>query len=123
MKKCIGEGRVSTVEDISSLPKKPKRGGASSQSNLHPHQQARALCFQETMKHLAVGHNDGTVSIRQIDGIDTADGSEMLNLDNIIKKLNNPKEWIEIMRYNNSGDCLAVGSHDNLIYLYNTGSY
>ena len=37
MKKCIGEGRISTVDDIKTLPPKPKRGGASSQSNLHPH--------------------------------------------------------------------------------------
>lgn len=36
-KKCIGEGRISTVDDIKTLPKKKKRGGASSQSNLHPH--------------------------------------------------------------------------------------
>mmetsp|Transcript_1767 Transcript_1767/g.2704 ORF Transcript_1767/g.2704 Transcript_1767/m.2704 type:complete len:192 (-) Transcript_1767:872-1447(-) len=36
-KKCIGEGRISTVTDISKLPPKKKRGGASSMSNLHPH--------------------------------------------------------------------------------------
>ena len=32
-KKCIGEGRISTVEDIKTLPPKKKRGGASSMSN------------------------------------------------------------------------------------------
>ena len=37
LRKCIGEGRVSTVEDISTLPPKKKRGGASSMSNQHPH--------------------------------------------------------------------------------------
>ena len=36
-KRCIGEGRVSTVEDTSKLPPKKKRGGASSLSNQHPH--------------------------------------------------------------------------------------
>ena len=41
-------------------------------------------------------------------------------MDNIISKMNHPKEWIEIMRYNNGGTKLAVGSHDNFIYLYNT---
>ena len=36
-RKCIGEGQISTVEDIKSLPPKKKRGGASSMSNQHPH--------------------------------------------------------------------------------------
>ena len=36
-KRCIGEGRISIVEDIKQLPPKPKRGGASSMSNQHPH--------------------------------------------------------------------------------------
>ena len=72
------------------------------------------------MKHLAVGHNDGCVSIRSVEGIDEADGSEMLRLDNVLGKANQPKEWIEIMRYSPNGDTLAVGSHDNFIYLYST---
>ena len=32
-KMCIGEGRISTVEDIKTLKPKDKRGGASSMSN------------------------------------------------------------------------------------------
>ena len=44
----------------------------------------------------------------------------MVNLTNIISKFNHPKEWIEIMRYNPDESKLAVGSHDNFIYLYNT---
>ena len=36
-KKCIGEGRISTVEDLKTLPAKKKRGGASSMSNQHAH--------------------------------------------------------------------------------------
>lgn len=119
-KKCIGEGRISTVLDITKLAPKKKRGGASSQSKLHPHQQSRALAFCEELQHLAVGHNDGAVSIRNVDGIDSADGSEIIKLDNILNTYNHPKEWIEIMRYNLGGDKLAVGSHDNFIYVYNT---
>ena len=67
-----------------------------------------------------VGHNDGCISIRQVDGLEEADGTEMVNLTNLIAKFNHPKEWIEIMRYNPDGSKLAVGSHDNFIYLYNT---
>lgn len=68
-KKCIGEGRVSTVDDIKTLPPKKKRGGASSMSNMHPHQQARAVAYLELYNHLVVGHNDGAVSVRQVDDL------------------------------------------------------
>ena len=67
-----------------------------------------------------VGHNDGCISIRQINDLEGADGTEMVNLTNIISKFNHPKEWIEIMRFNPDESKLAVGSHDNFIYLYNT---
>ena len=68
-KMCIGEGRISTVADIKTLPKKKKRGGASSMSNQPAHCQARGLAFESSLQHLAVGHNDGCVSIRQIEGL------------------------------------------------------
>ena len=45
LKRVVGDGVVSTVTDIKQLPKKKKIGGASTQSNLHPHQQSRALAY------------------------------------------------------------------------------
>lgn len=71
--------------------------------------------------HLAVGHNDGCVTIRKVDGVEQATGESFINFDKVLCKMNQPKEWIEIMRYNAAGDKLAVGSHDNFIYLYNVG--
>ena len=65
-----------------------------------------------------MGHNDGCVSIRKVEGLDQS--AEPVTMDNIISKKNDPKEWIEIMRYNIGGTKLAVGSHDNYIYIYNT---
>ena len=67
-----------------------------------------------------MGHNDGTISIRKLDVEQDEGGEVSFKLDNIVKKLNHPKEWIEIMRYSPDGSKLAVGSHDNFIYLYNT---
>lgn len=32
--------------------------------------------------------------------------------------MNDSAEWIECMAYNSLGDKLAVGSHDNNIYVY-----
>lgn len=46
------------------------------------------------------------------------------NLDKKIKSLKNAQEWNEIMKYSPCGEYLAVGSHDNSIYIYKvTDSY
>lgn len=96
-RRYIGEGKVSTVADITTLPPKKKRGGASSMSNQNPHCQSRSLAFHEGFKHLAVGHNDGCVSIREINGLEEADGTTLVSLDNLVARMSHPKEWIEIM--------------------------
>ena len=78
------------------------------------------------MNHLAVATNDGKVSIRQVENLtEYAKGSktEKVNLDNQIKLIEGSRdsqEWIEEMRYSPDGSKLAVGSHDNAIYLYKT---
>jgi len=55
------------------------------------------LAYHEGFKHLAVGHNDGCVSIREISGLEEADGTTLVSLDNLIARMSHPKEWIEIM--------------------------
>lgn len=49
----------------------------------------------------------GKVSIRTID-----------NLDRKVKTLKDAEEWNEVMKYSPCGNYLAVGSHDNNIYVY-----
>ena len=66
-----------------------------------------------------MGHNDGCVSIRLVEGLENQNG-EPVTMDKLVYKNNRPKEWIEIMRYNVGGSRLAVGSHDNFIYVYDT---
>jgi hypothetical protein len=102
-KMVIGMGKVS-VEDVkppaavkgtkSALAKPAPnaagaaktRGGASTQATTTPHEQSRALCYNHELNHLAVGHNDGTISIRQVDGIDEACAdTEPVELDNVIQ--------------------------------------
>lgn len=56
--------------------------------------------------------NLGNVSIRQVAF------EERANLDNVIAIITDPKEWIECMLYNPQETKLAVGSHDNFIYIY-----
>lgn len=57
---------------------------------------------------MAVSNNMGKVSIRLKD-----------NLDTKVKSLKEPEEWNEVMKYSPCGKYLAVGSHDNHIYVYN----
>ena len=58
-RKCEFTGR------ICEAARKAKRGGASTLSELPDSQCARAVAYNPTNKHLAVGHNDGTLTIRQ----------------------------------------------------------
>jgi echinoderm microtubule-associated protein-like 1/2 len=62
---------------------------------------------------VAVAHNDGTLTIR----------SGLNNLNDVIATKNDSREWIEAMSYSPDGDKLAVGSHDNNIYVYSTSDY
>lgn len=40
------------------------------------------------------------------------------NLDKKIKTLKDADEWNEVMKYSPCGSYLAVGSHDNTVYIY-----
>lgn len=71
---------------------------------------------------MAIGCNDGEVYIRLIDYKD--DGSATLKKHCTVSETNQkptmiPAEWIECMAYNPDCSVLAVGSHDNFVYLYN----
>ena len=63
--------------------------------------------------HVVLGINDGTASVRK-------------NIDNLseeIASLEEPREWIEVIRYSPNEELLAVGCHDNFIYIYETKNY
>ena len=106
-RKCIQRGAVS------STARSLKRRGASSLTTFPDSQCARAIAYNPVNGHVAIGHNDGTLSIRA--GIN--------NLDRVIVTNTNSKEWIEAMQYSPDGQRLAVGSHDNKIYIYDSTSY
>ena len=66
------------------------------------------------LKHLAVATNTGLVTIREI-SLEVKG-----NLSRVLHMIKDAKEWIECMAYSPDGDRLAVGSHDNNIYVYLT---
>ena len=63
--------------------------------------------------HVAVGYNDGHFTVRR----------SLLEIDVVLHTGQNSKEWIEVMRYSPDGKWLAIGSHDNTIYIYRTDNY
>lgn len=101
-RKCVARG------EICDENAKPKKGAASSLSNLAPSKCARGVAWCEQNGNVAVGHNDGRVTIRE----------SWEALDTITATLTESAEWIEAMAYSPCGTYLAVGSHDNNVYVY-----
>jgi WD40 repeat protein len=106
-RKCTATGRVS--DKSVTL----KRRGASSLTTYPDSKCARAIAYNLNNQHVAVGHNDGTLTVR----------ASPTQLDNIIHENKNSKEWIEAIQFSPDGSKLAVGSHDNNIYIYETSGY
>lgn len=91
-----------------------KAGGASSLTDFPDSQCGRAVAVNtHGNNHVAIGHNDGRVTIR----------SSATSLSSVTHTLQDSAEWIECMSYSPCGGKLAVGSHDNKIYVYDSSSY
>lgn len=106
-RKCTSTGVACEQE------RRVKRAGASTLSEFPDSQCCRGAAINSKSGHVAIGHNDGTMTVRQ--------GKD--NLSSIIATKNDSKEWIEVLSYSPDGSMLACGSHDNNIYIYDTSSY
>ena len=119
------------AEGIVNEKKKAKKekggykGGASSMSSQPAECQSRCVAYCQQNKHLAVSDNKGIVTIREIDWAEV-DAGKSGSLDKVTKTLFKDvkkAEWIETMVFSPDGKYLAVGSHDNMIYLVATKTY
>lgn len=109
-RKFIKQGTIST----NGQPKnqaKAKSATVSTLSDLPFNQQGRAIAYNKHNGHVAVSNNMGKVSIRTKD-----------NLDQKLATLKDAQEWNEVMKYSPCGKYLAVGSHDNHVYIYNVSN-
>jgi len=104
-RKCIGTGIVNT-----KAGPKNKMLGASTLSVFPPNQCARAVSINQKNGHVAIGVNNGELSIRKSLG----------DLNTIVAQKHDAKEWIEAIQYSPCGKFLAVGSHDNAVYIYDS---
>jgi echinoderm microtubule-associated protein-like 1/2 len=93
----------SKVMPVTDRKEGSRRGGASTLSNLSPSQCSRAVTSND--EFIIAAGNDGAVNIYPIGGGDP-------------QVLTDSTEWIEVMRFSPDGKYLAVGSHDNNIYIY-----
>ena len=109
-RKCLSTG----VLDPKAGAERKAGYGASTLASTTPNQQARSVTISKASGAVALGYNTGRVAVRQ--GID--------DINNTIADTSEPKEWIETMRFSPCGTKLAVGSHDQYIYIYDaSGSY
>jgi WD40 repeat protein len=83
------------------------RSTASTLCSFPPHQQGRSITYSKLHGHVAVTNNQGDVHI-----FDQKDFSK------VVAKFKHPQEWIEAMEYSPDNRFLAVGAHDDCIYIY-----
>ena len=74
--------------------------------------QGRSCAINQAGTEVAIGMRDGTFRLYSI----SANANNATVSHKYSKKIS--KEWIEDLKYSPDGKYLAVGSHDNKIYLY-----
>lgn len=110
----INDRKAVDEAELCAEDAKPKKGGASSLTECAPSKCGRAVAVNSAGNgQVAVGHNDGRVTIR----------ASASSLGTVKKTLKDSAEWIECIAYSPDGSKLAVGSHDNNIYVYDAASH
>jgi WD40 repeat protein len=84
-----------------------KKSTASSTSKMAVNKQARAVVASLKHQHVVVCNNLGKVSIRVWD-----------DFDKKVASLKGAAQWCEVARYSPCENYLAIGSHDNHVYIY-----
>lgn len=108
-KKMLKEGKIWTYDMYNGKPYETQKikSTASTLSGYPVNQQGRGITYSKKWNHVAVSNNYGDVAI-----LDYNDFSKR------ITTLYKPREWCEVMVYSPDEQFLAVGSHDDSIYIY-----
>lgn len=103
----INARKMAKTMEVSDESRNSKRGKASTVSHLPPSKCSRAVACLGTKS--AICANDGRVHI--------SDGGSR------IKSLDDSDEWCQCAAFSPDGSMLAVGSHDNGVYVYSTADW
>jgi len=109
-KRVIRSGTIWTAEQNNNgnpYTTNKIRCTASTISDYPAHQQGRAICYSRLHGHVAISNNYGDITVFDYN-----------NFQKIIAILKNPREWCEAMKYSPDNQYLAVGGHDDTIYVY-----
>jgi WD40 repeat protein len=108
-KKHIRSGKIWTKEmnNGNSYETKKIKSTASTLCDYPAYQQGRAIAYSGNHNHVAVSNNHGDIFV-----YDYSDFSVR------IATLLHPREWCEVMKYSPDGKFLAVGAHDDTVYIY-----
>jgi len=108
-KKVVKQGKVWSMDLMGgkSYETNKIKSTASTMSSCPVQQQARGITFSPKFEHVAVSNNYGDVHILDYN-----------DLSKRITTLYKPREWCEVMVYSPNEEYLAVGSHDDSIYVY-----
>jgi len=108
-KKCVKQGKIWTFDLYGGKPyETSKIKSTAATMSSHPvHQQGRAITYSKRHNHVAVSNNYGDVMILDYN-----------DFNRRITTLYKPREWCETLAYSPNEEYLAVGSHDDSIYIY-----
>jgi WD40 repeat protein len=130
-KKALDVGTVMVATGKKKSTKKSRKDhayklGASSMSR-QPHEcQSRCLAYLHNagggQHHLAVANNMGQITVRSVDWDAVAAGKEE-SMNNVVRELFKSsmlkdQAWIECMQYSPCGKFLAVGNHQQRIFVF-----
>lgn len=88
----ISKRDVVKVDVLSTVDRKSPAGGASTLSEMAPSKCARGLAYNPKTGHIAVGHNDGTLTIRNVSDV-----------GKVLFSKQDSREWIEAISFSPDG--------------------
>jgi len=104
----IKQGKVWTPEQNDGKPYATEKikSTASTLCSYPSHAQARAVTYDSHHGHVAVSNNLGDITILNY--------ADLKPITTLLK----PREWAEVLAYSPNHEYLAVGAHDDSVYVY-----